>query len=87
MSETYLWKRAASTVRRHDVNMNGADRARCHRCGGDNFERVEDTSARGAVTDGFFFGTVVRLEYRCTACGELTKLIPPGRDERYPTRG
>lgn len=43
----------------HDVKMTGADRARCHRCGGDDFERVEDTSASGAVTEGFFFGTVV----------------------------
>ena len=67
--------------------MNGADRARCRRCGGEEFERVEDLSASGAVTEGHFFGTAIRLEYRCTACGELSKLIPPGRDERYPTRG
>lgn len=67
--------------------MNGADRARCRRCGGKEFERVDDLSASGAVTEGVFFTTVVRLEYRCTACGRLTKLIPPGRDEQYPSRG
>ncbi len=62
------------------------ERARCFTCGEGAFERVEDESVRGAVIEGGYHGMVVRLEYRCATCGEHTRLIPPGRDEPFPTR-
>lgn len=66
--------------------MSGSGRARCHRCCGEECERVEDAPDEDAVMETFT-GPVVRLDYRCAGCGEVAALVPPGRDEQYLTRG
>ncbi|WP_022925623.1 hypothetical protein [Serinicoccus marinus] len=67
--------------------MTTSHRARCARCDGLDFERIADDPGEGPVVEDQWHGMTVRFTYRCTACGEQTRLIPPGRDEPYPTRG